>query len=97
MKHALKKPDQNAIPLEVLPASSLLERTAATAISLEEAGTTEAVEAAWGDAARLAGLVKNYREQSQNKRRSAADREFARRRAKALAGCGNSTVDEQQL
>lgn len=33
----------------------------------------------------LARLVKDYREQSQNKRRSAADREFARRRAKALA------------
>ena len=35
----------------------------------------------------LARLVKDYREQSRNPRRSAADREFARKRAKALAGC----------
>ncbi|MEK6262249.1 MAG: hypothetical protein AABP62_26930 [Planctomycetota bacterium] len=45
----------------------------------------------------LARLVKDYRELAQNKRRSAADREFARRRAKSLADCRNLTVDEQQL
>lgn len=44
----------------------------------------------------LASLVKDYREQSQSKRRSAADRGFARRRAKALANRWNFTVDEQQ-
>jgi hypothetical protein len=33
----------------------------------------------------LARLVKDYRQQARNKRRSADDREFARRRAKALA------------
>lgn len=33
----------------------------------------------------LARLLKDYREQSQNNRRSAADREFARRRWKALS------------
>ena len=33
----------------------------------------------------LSRLVKDYRELSQNKRRSAADREFARRRWKALS------------
>jgi hypothetical protein len=32
----------------------------------------------------LAQLIKDYRESSQNKRRSADDREFARRRWKAL-------------
>ena len=35
----------------------------------------------------LARLVKDYREHAQSKRRSSADREFARRRAKALADC----------
>lgn len=44
----------------------------------------------------LARLVKDYKGQSQNKRRSAADREFARRRAKALSDCINNNVDEQQ-
>ena len=61
MKHALKKPDQTAIPLEVLPASSLLAGTSPTAVlSTGEASAIEAIETAWQDAARLAGLVKNY-------------------------------------
>lgn len=53
---------------------------------------TDAELTAWAEAVvasvtpdELARLMKDYREQSQNKRRSAADREFARRRAKALA------------
>jgi hypothetical protein len=37
-------------------------------------------------ASELAKLVKDYRQQARNSRRSAADREFARKRAKALAG-----------
>lgn len=35
--------------------------------------------------AELARLVKDYREQARNSRRSAADREFAKRRGNALA------------
>ncbi len=35
--------------------------------------------------AELARLVKDYREQSRNNRRGAADREFAKRRGNALA------------
>ena len=35
--------------------------------------------------AELARLVKDYREQTRNTRRSAADREFAKRRGNALA------------
>lgn len=35
--------------------------------------------------AELARLVKDYREQARNTRRSAADREFAKRRGNALA------------
>lgn len=36
-------------------------------------------------AAELARLIKDYREQARNSRRSAADREFAKRRGNALA------------
>ncbi len=53
---------------------------------------TTADLAAWAEAVsasvtpgELARLVKDYRERSQNKRRSAADREFAWRRWKALS------------
>ena len=53
---------------------------------------TDAELAAWAEAVvasvtpdELASLMKDYRKQAQNKRRSAVDREFARRRAKALA------------
>ena len=55
---------------------------------------TDAELTAWAEAVaasvtpeELARLVKDYQVQAQNKRRSAADREFARRRAKALADC----------
>ena len=53
---------------------------------------TPADVAAWAKAlaaavtpAELARLVKDYREQARNPRRSAADREFAKRRGNALA------------
>ena len=39
--------------------------------------------------AELAGLVKDYRQQARNKRRGAADREFAKRRGNALAKITN--------
>lgn len=49
-----------AAPLEVLDASSMIDGEPNTALSPAQAGALAAVETAWGDAARLAGLVKNY-------------------------------------
>lgn len=63
-KHITVLPDGTWFPsetaLEILAPSSLLDGAPNTSLSPAEVGALAAVETAWTDAARLAGLVKNY-------------------------------------